>query len=97
MESFLLPDDIQWFSLAMARVAQLPYSELHKEVRTAELDKRAVPVLAIYLGASLLLFTSDNANDINAWFSFLTQQIIGSVIVGTPPASIFQLSAYDGL
>lgn len=96
VQELIVPDELQWFSLAMARVAMLPFSEVHKELRTSELERRSVPVLAIYLGASLLLLTSDNAHDVNAWFSFLTQQILGSVVLGVPPSSILQLSTYDG-
>ena len=74
-------DELQWMSLAGVRVALVPYSEVHKEIRTGELEKTSVPVVALYRGNQLMLLTNpSNAQDVNTWYSYLTEHMIGSVV-----------------
>jgi len=81
-------DELQWTSLAGAHVALVPYSEVHKELRTGELEKVSVPVVALYMGTQLILLTNpSNQTDVNAWYTSLTERMIGSVITPSPSAT----------
>jgi len=81
-------DDLQWTSLAGAHVALVPYTEVHKELRTGELEKVNVPVVALYMGKDLILLTNPtNQQDVNAWYQSLTERMIGSVVTPSPSTS----------
>ena len=89
-------DELQWTSLAGARVALVPYSEVHKEIRTGDLEKVSVPVVAVYLGTQLLLVTNPgNAQDVNTWYTYLTEHMIGSTVTPAPTA-VVQAPAHEG-
>jgi len=78
-------DDLQWTSLAGAHVALVPYSEVHKELRVGELEKVSVSVVALYLGTNLILITNpSNPQDVNTWYTCLTERMIGSVLTPAP-------------
>jgi len=81
-------DELLWTSLAGAHVALVPYSEVHKELRTGELEKVNVPVIALYIGTELILLTNPtNQQDVNSWYISLTERMIGSVVAPSPAAT----------
>jgi len=78
-------DELQWTSLAGAHVALVPFSEVHKELRTGEFEKANCPVVALYMGTQLILLTDpSNPQDVNAWYTSLTERMIGSVVAPSP-------------
>jgi len=82
-------DELQWTSLAGAHVALVPYNEVHKELRTGELEKVSVPLVALYMGTQLILLTDPtNQQDVNAWFTSLTERMIGSVVTPSPTNTV---------
>jgi len=78
-------DELQWTSLAYAHVALVPYSEVHKELRVGELEKVSASVVALYIGSELILLTNPtNQQDVNTWYTCLTERMIGSVVTPAP-------------
>jgi len=73
-------DDLHMESLSGVRVALVPYSEVHKELRTAELDAGEPPVIVIYSEHLTLITSPTNGAEVETWYSYLTKQMIGSVL-----------------
>jgi len=89
-------DELLWTSLAGAHVALVPYSEVHKELRVGELEKITVSVVALYIGTSLILLTNpSNPQDVNTWYTCLTERMIGSV-VAPAPSSVAPPPSHEG-
>jgi len=89
-------DDLLWTKLAGAHVALVPYSEVHKELRVGELEKISASVVAIYLGTTLILLTNPNSpQDVNTWYTCLTERMIGSV-VSPAPSSVAPPPSHEG-
>jgi len=82
-------DELLWTSLANAHVALVPYNEVHKELRTGELEKVSVPLVAIYIDKSLILLTDPtNQQEVNSWYTSLTERMIGSVVAPSPTNTV---------
>jgi len=69
---------------------------VHKELRVGELEKTSVNVVALYLNNDLILLTNPtNAQDVNTWYSFLTERMIGQVVTSSP-STVAPAPAHEG-